>query len=273
MDLKSFTLLNSLIGGEVLWANLRRAGRAYEYRGEASHNGLLLVEAGRARATVNGRSAELLPGAVIALSCGDALNLSALGRRNFSFFVFNFTLFDNRGREVSMRELDFPIFFVLKGGGVVRSECGRLLALFRGRGPFREIRLSSAMATLVSRLHGLVRPAKGLLGAGQGAQAERLRRAVAHVYANLHRKLTLSEIARAACLNQSYFSRLFRKRCGETPMGFVSRLKIERAKGVLLNSDLSVGRVAESFGFESQAHFSRKFKAVTGRTPSSITRK
>ncbi len=99
---------------------------------------------------------------------------------------------------------------------------------------------------------------------------ERIERAVAHIYAHLNRPLSLSEVARQACLSSSYFNRLFRQKTGEPPMAFIGRLKVERAKTLMVNADLTMRQVSEQFGFQSQAHFTRKFKQVTGQSPSAF---
>jgi len=77
----------------------------------------------------------------------------------------------------------------------------------------------------------------------------------------------LDDLAKAACLDSSYFNRLFKTATGESPMEFIRRLKVERSKTVLTNSDLSIQQVSEMFGFESQAHYSRQFKTYSGVSP------
>jgi AraC-like DNA-binding protein len=260
--------LQPLIGGHVIWANRRLAGRAYRHASVGKNNHITLVTSGRARYTVNGRTYELTPGHLSCVSRGDALEIAALGRIPFAFFVFSFTLYDIHGSAVGLSDLGFPAVTALRRPEKISSRLRAMLRIFRGKDPLRETRLSPRLAALILALReelsgGAVRRAHPA-----GRQKERLERAVGYIYANLNRKLTLPEVARAACLNASYFNRLFKAALGEPPMAFITRLKVERARSVLLNSELTVKQVAEAFGFQSQAHFSRKFKALCGNAPS-----
>lgn len=80
-------------------------------------------------------------------------------------------------------------------------------------------------------------------------------------------ELTLRRLAEAAHLSPNYFTRKFRECVGVSPMKYVCLLKIERAKSLLENSDLSIGEVMVQTGFYDAAYFSRVFKANTGYSP------
>jgi AraC-like DNA-binding protein len=261
-----------LIGGHVIWANRRLAGRAYRHASVGRNNHITLVLSGRARYAVNGRAYDLTPGRISCVSRGDTLEITALGRRPFAFLVLSFTLYDIHGTMVPLRDLGFPPVAALRRPKKIAARLRAMLRIFRGKDPSKETRLSARLIALVMALReelsgGAVRRAYPA-----GRQKERLERAVGYIYANLNRKLTLTEVARAACLNASYFNRLFKATLGESPMAFIARLKIERARSVLLNSELTVKQVAEAFGFQSQAHFSRKFKGVCGEPPAVFLR-
>lgn len=78
---------------------------------------------------------------------------------------------------------------------------------------------------------------------------------------------TLDELARVARMSRSGFAARFQESVGETPIGYLTRVRIETAKGVLLRSELTIAAVAGSLGYESQAGFSRAFQRRTGTTP------
>lgn len=81
-------------------------------------------------------------------------------------------------------------------------------------------------------------------------------------------KVSLADISRHVGLEKSYFSRLFKRKTGETPLGFFMLRKIELCK-VMLNSGSLNSEVAQAAGFADEFHFSRTFKKVTGISPSS----
>lgn len=76
---------------------------------------------------------------------------------------------------------------------------------------------------------------------------------------------TLSQVVPSS---RSYLSRAFRERTGMTVMQYMQRVRIEAAKRLLLQSDVSVETVAGLVGYVSSKHFSRIFHKETGQTPS-----
>ncbi len=83
-----------------------------------------------------------------------------------------------------------------------------------------------------------------------------------------HREpLTLPEVARAAKVSTSYFSRMFKKATAQTFTDYLARIRIEQARQLLRNSDARVGEVAFAVGFQSIPHFNRVFKKMTRESP------
>ncbi|PPF42937.1 AraC family transcriptional regulator [Pseudoclavibacter sp. AY1F1] len=78
---------------------------------------------------------------------------------------------------------------------------------------------------------------------------------------------TLDELAKVARMSRSVFAVRFQEAVGETPIGYLTRVRIETAKGMLLRSELTIAAVASGLGYESQAGFSRAFQRHAGTTP------
>lgn len=80
--------------------------------------------------------------------------------------------------------------------------------------------------------------------------------------------LNLSQIAAKCGVSDCYFRRLFQQYSGESPMNFRQRLRIERAKQLLLSDEqYSVSEVAQELGFSDVYHFSKAFKKYCGESP------
>jgi len=79
-------------------------------------------------------------------------------------------------------------------------------------------------------------------------------------------RVLLGQAAREACLSDYHFHRLFRTTFGETPHGFLTRLRLDRAR-LLLASGRGVTETCFELGYESLGSFSAKFRANLGRSP------
>ncbi|MBN1864665.1 MAG: helix-turn-helix transcriptional regulator [Victivallales bacterium] len=97
-----------------------------------------------------------------------------------------------------------------------------------------------------------------------------LEKAKRHIERNFTRKLTVKELASVASLEPSYFIRKFKRFYGSPPVAFQIELKINAAKNLLSTGGYSVAETAERTGFKDIYYFSRIFRKVTGKTPTSL---
>jgi len=94
-----------------------------------------------------------------------------------------------------------------------------------------------------------------------------IRRSIDYIHDNLHRQLTVSELAEKEGLSTSYYSRLFVKETGMNVNQFINDAKIRTAQNMLRFSDFPILDISISMGFSSQSAFSSTFKKVTGMSP------
>lgn len=73
-----------------------------------------------------------------------------------------------------------------------------------------------------------------------------------------------------ACLAPAYFSRLFSREMGTSFREFLVTVRLDRAKYLLQETDMSVGEIAESLGYDSVFLFSRQFKLRHAIPPSRL---
>lgn len=81
------------------------------------------------------------------------------------------------------------------------------------------------------------------------------------------RSLSLKEMADYAFYSPYHFERLFQKVSGVTPCQFLSALRIEKAKQLLLETDLDIATISSYVGYSSFSTFSRQFKEYVGLSP------
>jgi transcriptional regulator GlxA family with amidase domain len=79
--------------------------------------------------------------------------------------------------------------------------------------------------------------------------------------------VSLCHLAEFARLSPATVGRLFRRHLGTTPVTWIMRVKIERARLLLRTRRLSVAEVARAVGFADPYYFSKCFRKVTGQSP------
>jgi AraC-like DNA-binding protein/ligand-binding sensor protein len=80
-------------------------------------------------------------------------------------------------------------------------------------------------------------------------------------------ELSLDDVAKSVHTSKFYFCKMFKKSTGINFTDFLSRVRTERAKNLLLNRNLRVSEIAYEVGFQSLTHFNRVFKRILGRSP------
>ena len=95
----------------------------------------------------------------------------------------------------------------------------------------------------------------------------KLLKAIDYIETRLTAELTLADIARAAGLSSYHFSRMFRALTGETVSTYLRRRRLTEAARRLIHRDDRLIELALTYGFESQAAFSRAFKRQFGIPP------
>jgi AraC-like DNA-binding protein len=98
-------------------------------------------------------------------------------------------------------------------------------------------------------------------------QKELVRLAEEYIRNYYERDIALNDISGYVFLSPSYFTRIFKRETGQTPISYLINLRINRAKELLSESDEKASDIALSIGFSSQQRFNETFKKITGMTP------
>src|SRR5260370_8833592 len=99
------------------------------------------------------------------------------------------------------------------------------------------------------------------------AESPLVRRARAYILANQADPIDLAKVAQAMHVSTFYFCKMFKKATGLTFTEYLSRLRVEKAKRLLLNPHLRISEIAYDVGFQSLTHFNRVFRQVVGNSP------
>lgn len=95
-----------------------------------------------------------------------------------------------------------------------------------------------------------------------------INRILKHLHLNIESHISLKKLSEDLNLSQGYISACFKKQMGITIMKYAKKIRIDRAKVLLLTTNQSILEIGMTLGFHDQSHFYKVFKEFTGLSPS-----
>jgi len=93
---------------------------------------------------------------------------------------------------------------------------------------------------------------------------EVIQKTVENMHQNYNQKWSINDFAKLCNLSEYYFIHLFKEFTGMPPIQYLTNIRIDKAKELLLNSSLSIHEISYIVGYNNPLYFSRLFKKVTG---------
>lgn len=158
-------------------------------------------------------------------------------------------------------------------GSVARSEARVALQLWRkvamGDGSALSLRpVLLHLASLQSDLGEVVQRCPGRSRLRKRQVFGRMQRARMYLEGNSHRVVRIGELAELTNFSSWYLSKTFQSLYEESPQSLSARLRLERAALLLRETDMMIGEVASSSGFDNCCSFARAFRARFGTSAS-----
>lgn len=102
---------------------------------------------------------------------------------------------------------------------------------------------------------------------GESSYEESIRDVKKYILENLNENLTVSKLAQKVSMSSSHFSRVFKQQTGFSPYDYVLLSRLNRAKYLLLETDMSISAIAYDIGFNSESNFIYFFSENEGISP------
>lgn len=100
-----------------------------------------------------------------------------------------------------------------------------------------------------------------------GLPQHKLTQVLEYIQTNLDQEIKLVDLAALVGMSQYYFCRLFKGSMGIAPHQYLLQQRVERAKYLLKQNELSIADIALLCGFKNQSHLTTSFRKSTGVTP------
>lgn len=141
----------------------------------------------------------------------------------------------------------------------------RIVEVVRNKKNGYEVKANGILYDLVARLIEANTQAPPLVSARQGEYIDRITRFIELHYGQ---ELSVTQLASAVGLDRSYLTLLFKKNTGKSLNDFLIHFRMEKAKELLQNPNLSINEISFTVGYGDPYAFSKRFKKVTGMNPS-----
>ena len=138
------------------------------------------------------------------------------------------------------------------GAGKIFRDMKKCSEMDNGRSPF----LCAKIWELVS-----------LVLDGTDNPPDHIDKALNYIHADYANGITVSSVAERLNLDRTYFSVLFKRRLGVSPIEYLSHLRLEKAAELIVKHGMSPTTAALSVGYPDYCHFSRAFKKTFGKSP------
>ena len=223
-----------------------------------------VVDQGAMRCDYRSSAEHVSAGGIITLNPGDVHAPGPICEQGWSFRVFflDNTIFEARSLDVAEQVLRFP-----KQSIEAPRLAQSLLRLHRNlEGQRNTLEAESELLNIFEQLAEISGVAPWGLAQSR-AEKGLVRRVRDYIDAYYRRNISLTELSGAVGTSPFHLLRTFRAEVGLTPHAYQIQVRIEAAKR-LLRSRTAIAEVASRTGFTDQSHFTRRFKRLTGVTPS-----
>jgi AraC family transcriptional regulator len=150
---------------------------------------------------------------------------------------------------------------------------GRLIYIFTENNTAKDYFANLVLQELIVRLMQTKARMALTTNLQQLANTNRLAYAVKFVQENIHRNLTIRELADKACMSEPNFFRCFKQQYGITPVEYINQQRIQLSMKLLNNTVYSISDICFACGYNHLNYFLKVFKKATGDTPASYRKK
>ncbi len=111
---------------------------------------------------------------------------------------------------------------------------------------------------------------KPFLAQSESIAAQKITDSIKFIHKNLQQELSVEALAKEACMNTDYYSRVFKKLFGIRPIQYIQTKRIERAQLLLTTTTQSIPEIAHKSGLPNLSYFSRLFKKIVNKSPAAF---
>ncbi|MWV44432.1 AraC family transcriptional regulator [Paenibacillus sp. HJL G12] len=234
---------------------------------------MIILLKGEAVLELEDRAIRMGEGSAYICPGGKTFGLTGYGTEPASIAVFNFSVYQahslHKGRLLAIED---PSIFLEEGAALssvekTQSICRTIYKHFHHA---QEMIRWRAQLDFQEFLYELIQES-GLDSKNDKSQA--LERAKTFMEEHYSEDLTVEQLAGIADFSSSYFAEIFKRTYGCSVVDYLAQIRMNKAKQLMLGSDVLLKEIAHLVGYKDEFYFSRKFKKEFGLSPSAYMKK
>lgn len=169
---------------------------------------------------------------------------------------------------IGTEELE-PCEFYSDSEGEIVASAKNILLYWKLQGPAYHSKCLSELYDLITQLSNIMSNADSLVG-----KYPLIHRSVKYIEKNYHKlDLYTPTLASMSGIGETYYRSIFLAVFHMPPARYIQKIRIDKAKELLVSSDGSIEQIAVATGFANASYFCKVFKAVVGITPTEFAEK
>ncbi|WP_248929834.1 AraC family transcriptional regulator [Paenibacillus hamazuiensis] len=230
-------------------------------------NRLYYIRDGEGWLKIRGKDYYPKPGQLFLLPAGVEQSYSVTGENTFRKYWCHFTV--TVGDIHLFQLLTVPAYIEVTDHGRLEAQFEELIRLARSTELTAPLRIKAVLYDIISMF--LEESARQFGGFGHQTAAPpgvtKINTILEYIDRHLAEPISVETLSKLVHFHPNYFMHVFKTMLGDSPIHYINKKRVEKARQLLLTTDRPVSEIAENLGLELY-YFSRMFKKWTGMSPS-----
>lgn len=254
------------------YCNCRQPGGEVKYSSiinrTLQHHEIILITGGKGHIRSLHKSYHLKEGTLLYLSPNVRYSADIDSVEPICFFSVHFSYvtvgLDNDKWDITKEVDTLPLDFVqsLKDCYLVNNVFKRLVENWMAKLPKYEFIAKALLQELIFEIFQNIRNNNHDYSASL-----KVDRVIEYMRGNIDNKITLTNLSKLVHLSPTYLSGIFKETTGYSVIEFFNKMKVDKAKELIIDGDKKIKEVAKILGFTDEFYFSRIFKKIEGISP------
>jgi AraC family transcriptional regulator, arabinose operon regulatory protein len=205
-----------------------------------------------------------MPGQLFLMPAGINQSYSAINSNGFKKYWCHFTATIG---DINLFEvIQLPYYINVEDNEKLRTLFMELISNYKSQEIVASLKLKSLLLEIIAFFIENTVVEKICLS--NSSASEKISSIIKYIEDNLGEDITIEELARMVHFHPNYFIKFFRRHLGVSPMQYINKVRMDRAKNLVKTTDTPIKEIAVKVGYRDLFYFSKAFKGYTGFSPS-----